>query len=258
MSLLFITSPAKSLDESKDWMNYSPTPSLPMHVSTATKIAFFLKEKSLADLKSTLQVSDSLAKLNFERMKNWEAQHTVDTSKPALLLYNGAVYKEMTPKEYTKKEQEYAQNHIRIISGFYGLLRPYDLIQPYRLEMKTPIELTGNKSLANYWSEKITSGLNTAVEENQATAIINLASQEYSSAVNQKDLTVPFISVDFKEEKNGKLRTIAIYAKKARGAMMEYAVKNNVRSFNQLKEANILGHIFSSDSKSHLLYIRKK
>jgi len=256
MSLIFITSPAKTLDLSNGWQKKTITPTLPRNLDKATEIANFLKQKSKKDLKKILRVSDNITDLNYQRLIDWQDSHTANTSKPALHIYNGDIYKEISSDSFTKSQQAYAQNNIRIISGFYGILQPYDLIQPYRLEMKTKISMTKSLSLAKYWSNDITKLLNQDIKDTIAQAVINLASNEYSQAINIKNLSVPFISIDFKEKKDGKLRIVAIYAKKARGTMIDYVIKNNIKKIEELTKANINGYTFYKKETNRLIFTR--
>jgi hypothetical protein len=256
MPLLFLTSPAKTLDLTSNWLKEDIFVSLPSHLKQATQIAIHLKKLSINDLKKVLSVSDNIAQLNFERLKQWDKNHSSANSKPALLIYDGAVFKQIDKDSFGLKQQTYAQNYVRILSGFYGLLKPYDLIQPYRLEMNNKVKINKEKSLVKFWKEDITSSLNSDITESNITAVINLASKEYSQAINTDNLSVPFINIDFKEVKDGKLKIIAIYAKQARGAMINYAIENNVTDIEELKKANINGYKFKKQEKNSLIFTR--
>lgn len=258
MSLIFITSPAKSLDLDKNWMEYSVTPSLPSHLDKATKIAKHLENKSLKELQKVLKVSNKIAKLNFDRLKEWHEDHDIKNSKPALLMYDGAVYKQINKKEFKLNEMNYAQNFVRILSGFYGLLKPYDLIQPYRLEMNNKVDINKSDSLPKYWKEIITDELNKDVKNSKISAVINLASQEYSQVIDTKKLSVPMITIDFKEKKEGKLKTVAIYAKQARGAMLDFVIRNNIKNINDIKKIELSNYHFTAKNKNTITFVRQK
>lgn len=258
MSLLFLTSPAKRLDLDKKWFDYSLSPTIPSQLSQTAKIATHLKDKTVDELQEVLKVSDKIAQLNFDRLKKWHEDHDIKNSKPALLMYDGAVYQQINKKAFSFEEMDYTQDCVRILSGFYGLLKPYDLIQPYRLEMNNKVDINSEKSLVKYWQKNITDLLNQEIEKNEVTAVINLASKEYSQVIDQKELKVPMITIDFKEIKNGKQRTIAIYAKQARGAMLNYAIKNNIKDINDIIKININGYHFYNKNKNKITFVREK
>lgn len=257
MSLIALTSPAKSMDERSDWQEaLSVGASQPRHLDTAAELVAYLRDKSESQLQEILGVSNDLTELNYERFQKWQREHTPDTSKPALLLYAGQVYKMFEAADFSGEEQERAQRSVRILSGLYGLLRAYDLIQPYRLEMKTPLEYVGDQSLAAFWSDPITEALVEDARTSGAEAIINLASNEYFNAVDTEQLPVPVIDVDFKEERDGGLRTIAIYAKKARGAMLGYIVEHGIETLEDLKKFDALGYSLQKAEDKTLLFTR--
>lgn len=212
---------------------------------------------NIDQLQNIYESSQDITNLNAKRLKDWSVTHSHKNAKPALLMYNGAIFKQMSQRDYSTTEQAYAQDSVRIISALYGFLRPYDLIQPYRLEMRTTLDYTNGQSLALYWQDMVTQDLKTDCKENDVDHIINLASNEYSRSISQDQLDTPVISVDFKEEKNGKLRTIAIYAKQARGAMMEYAIKSQAQTLDDLKNFTNLDYQFQSQEDDTLLFTRK-
>jgi cytoplasmic iron level regulating protein YaaA (DUF328/UPF0246 family) len=257
MSLTFLTSPAKTLDLSDDWKKENITTTLPRNIIQANKIATYLKNQSLKDLQKILLVSDNITQLNFERLKQWGKNHDKSNSKPALLMYDGAVYKQIDKKIFDKKQRKYTQEYVRIISGFYGLLKPYDLIQSYRLEMNNKVKMNETKSLVKYWKDDLTSLLNQDIKENKSSVVINLASKEYSQTIYIDKITVPMITIDFKENRDGKLKTIAIFAKQARGAMINFAVKNNIQNVDELIKANINGYTFLKKEDSHLVFTKQ-
>jgi len=256
MSLLFLTSPAKTLDLTTSWKDKDILTSLPSQLNQSAKIATHLKKLSKEELKKVLSVSDNIALLNFDRLKDWDKNHSFENSKPALLMYDGAVFKQIDKDNFDKKQQTYTQKYVRILSGFYGLLKPYDLIQPYRLEMNNKVEINTENSLVKFWKDDITELLNTEIKENDIEAVVNLASKEYSQSIDQAKLSSPFITIDFKEKRDGKLKTVAIYAKQARGAMINYAVKNKVTDIEGLKKANLNGYKFNNQEENNLIFTK--
>ncbi|MDH5533062.1 MAG: peroxide stress protein YaaA [Candidatus Pacebacteria bacterium] len=257
MSLLFLTSPAKTLDLTDNWKKDNISTTIPRNIDQANIIALYLKKQSLSDLQKVLSVSDNIAQLNFDRMKQWDKKHDESNSKPALLMYDGAVYKQIDKNNFNKEQQAYSQNNVRILSGFYGLLKPYDLIQPYRLEMNNKVKMKEYKSLVEYWKKDITDLINQDIKGNNSSAVINLASKEYSQTIDQKKLSIPFISIDFKENRDGKLKTIAIYAKQARGAMINKAIKDNIQTIDDLTKLNVNGYTFLKKEDRHLVFTKQ-
>jgi hypothetical protein len=259
MSLLALTSPAKGMNEDPDWSDAAEQTTQPCHLETAVELVEHLRSRTQDELQNILDVSDDLTELNYERFQDWSAEHTADSAKPAILLYDGQVYKMFDASAFSSKQQQHAQRSLRIISGLYGLLRPYDLIQPYRLEMRTPLDYVGDQSLAAYWEERITSALQDDVEDTGAQAVINLASNEYRKAVDADALAAPLIDIDFKEQRDdGSLRTVAIYAKKARGAMLGYIVEQQVESVEELERFDLLGYQLKERDEGRLLFTRSQ
>lgn len=178
-------------------------------------------------------ISTKLAEINHKRFSNFSDKFNFENSKQALLVFNGDVYKPIEIEKFTKEDFDFAQKHLRILSGFYGVLRPLDLIQPYRLEM-------GTKNIYQFWGDKISQFLNNE----DAKHIINLASEEYFSAVNPKIISAKIINIIFKEKKNGTYRIVGINAKKARGLMTNFIIKNKISNPISLKEFAVEGYHF--------------
>src|SRR5690606_26278017 len=174
---VMLTTSAKTLDESLDWSSTQVT--LPNHLETTANIVSYLKTLSVKELAQELQVSKALAETNHQRLARWTKAHTPDNAKPAILLYHGDIYKQFVAKDFSPSQQAYAQKHLRISSGQYGLIRPYDLIQPYRLEMRTKLKYTQNKAMNEYWRQQATTDLNDHCKANQIDLVVNLASAEY-------------------------------------------------------------------------------
>ena len=193
-----------------------------------------------------MSISEDLAQLNAERFAKWSQPFTEENSKQAVYSFNGDVYQGLEASLLSKKEIDYAQDHLRILSGLYGVLRPLDSIQPYRLEMGTSWEITPKKnSLYKYWKSAVTERLKEDVEETGAKFILNLASQEYAKAVDFKAIDLPVISPDFKEERGDKFQMISFFAKKARGLMARYAIENRIEKPEELKAFDYEGYHFN-------------
>jgi cytoplasmic iron level regulating protein YaaA (DUF328/UPF0246 family) len=234
--MIILLSPAKSLDfETKfSCKNYT----IPHFAKETEKLAIALKKFSLADLEKLMGISKKLAELNFARFQNFEKKFDLENSRQALLAFDGDVYTPIEKNNFNEKDFAFAQNHIRILSGLYGLLRPLDLIQPYRLEMGTDFKkfkfLT--KNLYEFWGDKISENLDEVAIAESAKHIINLASEEYFSAINPKKVSTKIINCIFKEKKGNQLRIVGINAKKARGLMTNFVIKNKILDAKNLKD----------------------
>lgn len=200
-----------------------------------------MRKKSAGEISDLMHVSDNLAVLNEERYKTFQKEFTTENSKQALLAFKGDVYTKIDVDHFSKEDFDFAQQHLRILSGLYGLLKPLDLIQPYRLEMGTVLETKKGKNLYGYWGTKIAKAVTHAAQGNP---IINLASQEYFKAVDLKTLKSPVIHIHFKEFKNGSYQTIGFFAKQARGLMTDFAIKNRIISPDDLKGFDLEGYKF--------------
>ncbi len=194
-----------------------------------------MKKKSAPELKSLMGISENLATLNEERFKTFQKEFNFENSKQALLAFKGDVYTKIDVDNYSDEDFEFAQEHLRILSGLYGLLKPLDLIQPYRLEMGTKVENKKGKNLYEYWDKKIARAINKVAE---GEPIVNLASQEYFKAVDKKTLKSDVINIHFKEHKDGSYKVIGFFAKQARGLMTNFAIKNKINDPAQLKTFN--------------------
>jgi hypothetical protein len=225
--MLIIISPAKSLDF-KSPIKYQKF-SEPIFCKESKKLAMELKKFSATSLESLMGISKKLAELNFTRFQNFDKAQT----RQALLAFDGDVYEKIDKTKFTEQDFVFAQNNLRILSGLYGILRPLDLIKPHRLEMGTSFKKFKfiNENLYNFWGNKIKQEL----ENHASKTIINLASEEYFSAINSKKITKKIINIFFKERKNNQLKTIAINSKKARGAMTNFVIKNKITDFQKLK-----------------------
>ena len=232
MALLALLSPAKTLNFDDDLTVSSP--SQPTFAAEASSLANILKKKSSKDIQKLMSVSEKIAALNVERNKSFSKKHTNKNARAALLAYRGDVYKGFRLDSYSKTDFNFSQKTLRIISGLYGILKPLDLIQPYRLEMKTKLKNTKGKDLYTFWRETLTEQTNKDISKHKIKEIINLASVEYSKSIDLKSLDASVVNIDFKVKKGRELKTIGIYAKKARGVMANYIVKERISSSKAL------------------------
>ena len=251
--MIQIISPAKSLDfETPAKTNFS---SIYTFQEESEQLIKALRKVSRQKLSSLMSISDKLADLNFNRNQHWDLSALkTDAAKQALLAFTGDVYTGMNPTSFSETDFEYAQNHLRILSGLYGLLKPMDLILPYRLEMGTSFSSKGNQNLYQFWGEKITNEINESLKGQEEKVLINLASNEYFKSVKPKLLNGEIVTPEFKDEKNGKLKIISFYAKKARGMMSNYIIKNKISKVEDLKGFDYEGYNYNDElSKSNQL-----
>lgn len=198
------------------------------------------------EIRSLMEVSDKIAALNVERYKAFHLPFTRENARPALFAFKGDVYRGIEPRDYRDEELAFAQQHLRILSGLYGCLRPLDLIQPYRLEMKTKLKNPRGDNLYQFWGDRITRCLNEELKRQQEPTLVNLASNEYFRAVKPKLLEGRLLQINFKEVKNGKARVIAVFAKRARGLMADYIIRHRLEASEPLKQFDREGYGFSA------------
>ncbi|WP_345004314.1 peroxide stress protein YaaA [Snuella lapsa] len=249
-----VLSPAKSLDlESK----------IPTTLTTeacflaqAERLNKLLKKKSAKSLSKLMNISDALGQLNYQRNQAWRLPFTTDNARQAVYAFSGDVYRGLDVYTIPQDKIEILQNTVRIISGLYGLLKPADLIQPYRLEMGTKFPVGKNKNLYEFWRATITKALNEELEDDEL--FLNLASNEYFKAIDRKALKVPVITANFKDFKNGEYKTIMTFAKLARGYMTRYVIDTNAQTIDDIKGFNYEGYNFSEpmSSDTELVFIR--
>jgi len=250
--MLFIISPAKALDFSKIERT---EPSTPAFFERADKLAQKLKKKSTRSLKKLFHVSEDLAQLNYDRFQNWDSSMLDKVGKKALYAFNGHVYQKIEIDTLSADHIEYANMHLRILSGMYGLLKPTDLILPHRLEMGTKWPVT-KRNLYGYWTKYVTRELNETMKELGTDILINVASIEYFKVVDKKALKGKIINVDFKEKQSdGKYATISIFAKQARGSLCRYAFKNKVEHPEELMGFDVDGYLFSHELSNDTMYV---
>lgn len=240
--MLFLLSPAKSLNFDVDVNSLKST--IPSFLSDSQNLITILKKMSVADIAQLMKISDKLARLNHQRFQEFSTPFTAKNSKPALFVFDGDVYGEMDIKNYTKQELDFAQGHLRILSGLYGVLCPLDLMQAYRLEMGAILENARGKNLYEFWQEKITNYLNEELAKSEDEILLNLASEEYFGAVDSKKIKGRIINIIFKERKNDSYKIIGIFAKKARGLMANFIIKNKIEVAEELKQFKVSGYKF--------------
>ena len=245
-----IISPAKSLDfETKLPANKT---SKPFFLKEAKLINGILKKLKPSDLSEIMHISDNLAQLNWQRNKSFKTPFTSENARPAIYAFNGDVYLGLDGYSIPEEKLDILQNKLRILSGQYGILKPFDLMQAYRLEMGTQLSINETKNLYEFWKELLTNSLNKELKKNEL--FINLASNEYFSVIDTKNLKVPVITPEFKDYKDGKLKMISFFAKKARGLMVRYIIDHDVETLDQLKSFNSEGYVFDENlSKENTL-----
>ena len=244
-----IISPAKKLNDRK--INLQNTSDIQFLNETKYLIKE-LQKYSLIEIKKMMNISDKLALLNYERFQNWD----LDSSDvmPAILLFKGDVYKGLKADSFSNEQLNFAQDHLRIISGLYGLLRPLDLVFPYRLEMGTNIQTNKADNLYEFWNDKLR--LNLISEMKDDDILINLASNEYSKALELDQFKQKVITPVFKDSKNGKLKVISFYAKRARGEMVNFIVQNKIKDLLDIRSFNYGGYTFVSEENNEILFTR--
>jgi cytoplasmic iron level regulating protein YaaA (DUF328/UPF0246 family) len=243
--MLMVISPAKKLDVD--------TPTITEKKSQASLLAdsqLLINElRTLApqDVSSLMSLSDKLGSLNYDRYQQWQLPFTLKNAKQALLAFKGDVYIGLDAESFSEDDFIFAQQHLRILSGLYGVLRPLDLMQAYRLEMGTRFSNSRGKNLYQFWGDKITQNLNAQLKKNSSNVVVNLASNEYFKAVNKSKLNAEIITPIFKDKKNGEYKIISFYAKKARGLMAAYGIKKQITEVKKLKRFTSNGYQYSAD-----------
>ena len=242
--MLIVISPSKRL-------NFDPTDipatDTPHFASKAKQLINILKKKPVGEIKQMMNLSDDLAALNYKRYKDFKKEYTAENSKTALLAFTGDVYLGLDAKTLDQASLDFAQVHLRILSGLYGLLRPLDAIQAYRLEMGTQLENRKGNNLYKFWGDDITKELNKLFADMDSKILINLASKEYFSAINTKKLKAEVIDINFREFRDGKLKFLSFNAKKARGFMSRYIIENKLTSKEEIKGFNYENYYFDEE-----------
>ncbi|MDB9741810.1 peroxide stress protein YaaA [Akkermansiaceae bacterium] len=257
--MIFLLSPAKTLDYTTPLPEVIPTE--PSFLDQSQELIDLLKNLSSSDISELMSLSEKLASLNEERYQTWDRKHELsEDCRPALLSFKGDVYQGLDAYSFSVEELHYAQQHLRILSGLYGILKPLDLMRPYRLEMGTKLTNPNGKNLYSYWGDSITEHLNDTTFSPDSKTIVNLASNEYFSAINTKLLKHEVITPVFKDYKNGKYKIISFYAKKARGTMAAWALKNKIESPEEISKFDLDGYHFSAEDSSakEIVFLRRQ
>jgi cytoplasmic iron level regulating protein YaaA (DUF328/UPF0246 family) len=241
--MIILLSPAKTLDfESTSGTNVCTEPEF---LELSKNLIQGLAKLNSDEVGKLMNISPKLADLNRERFQKWIATHSQENAKQAILAFKGDVYEGLRAWEFTKHDFKYAQKKLRVLSGLYGLLKPMDLIQPYRLEMGTVYANPAGKDLYAFWGERLADTINQDLKKQKSSMVINLASQEYFKAAKASKIEGEIISPSFLDEKNGKYKIISFYAKKARGYMANYLVTNRVENIKDLSDFNAYGYRIS-------------
>ena len=235
-----LLSPAKSLDYKSDLPTLKTSEGC--FLNEAQYLNNILKEKSPKDLSDLMGISSSLGEINYQRNNSWSLPFSSKNARQSIYAFSGDVYRGLDSYTVEEDKIDFMQNSVRIISGLYGLLKPLDLIQPYRLEMGTKMPVGDNKNLYEFWRQKITTQLNSDLDENEP--VLNLASNEYFKAIDRKVVKTDIYTANFKQLKNGEYKTIAIFSKKARGMMTRFIIDNNITDINDLKLFNYDDYMF--------------
>lgn len=243
--MLMVISPAKKL--AIDTASTVKKKTQPTMLDDAQQLIDQLRKLAPQDVSDLMGISDKLGTLNYTRYQDWQTPFTIENAKQAILAFKGDVYVGLDADSFSTSELDFAQQHLRILSGLYGVLRPLDLMQAYRLEMGTRFSNSRGKDLYQFWGDTITAELNKQLKKNATRELVNLASTEYFKAVKPKNLEADIITPVFKDQKNGQYKIISFYAKKARGLMAAYAIKNNITDAKQLKQFDVDGYAFDSE-----------
>lgn len=254
--MLIVISPAKTLDF--DTASITNVHSQSDYLSNSQELINTLKPFSPDDVASLMKISNKLAELNVNRYHDWQIPFTMDNAKQAVLAFKGDVYTGLDAKTLVEGDLQWAQQHLRILSGLYGMLRPLDLMQAYRLEMGIKLANRRGKNLYEFWGESITQGINMQLAELNSDTLVNLASQEYFKSIQPKRLNAQLVTPDFKDYKNGKYKVISFYAKKARGLMTRWIIENRITNARQLTKFSVAGYRYSkSDSTTEkMIFLR--
>ena len=248
--MLAILSPAKTLDYEtplKTKLN-----SQPIYGRESNQLIKILRTFEPFEVASLMKISDKLADLNHKRYVEWRNKPAESKTRPAALAFKGDVYQGLEAESFSDNDLKFAQRHLRILSGLYGLLRPLDVIQPYRLEMGTKLKTSKGQNLYDYWGTKLTTGLNEALKESKEGTLVNLASNEYFGAVQPKLLEGSLLNIGFKEKRNGQLKFVSFSAKKARGLMAKFIIKERLKNPDDLKNFDLEDYKFNKKLSSEL------
>lgn len=245
--MIAVVSPAKNLDFKTPYTTEVTQPRL---MECTKELISVLRKKSVDEVKELMSLSKQLAGLNVHRYKEFDFDHHEENAKPAALAFNGDVYQGLKAETFYEKKFAFAQKHLRILSGLYGLLRPLDLIQPYRLEMGTKLAFDDYRTLYEYWDQKILDLLVDDLKAQGDDIILNLASNEYFKSIDKKDMPARVIEVEFKHLKNGTYKIISFYAKKARGLMSRFMIEHQITNPEDLRAFDYEGYYFDEEAST--------
>lgn len=251
-----IISPAKSQDFNRTPKSFKTT--MPQFINRSELLIKELRKLNKNDIGQLMSLSENLSNLNYDRFKKWNINFKNVETSSALFCFTGAVYETLSAETMKPADFSFVNKSLRIMSGLYGILKPSDLIMPYRLEMSIPLKTKSTKNLYEFWKDILTKSFIEEIKNDKDQTLINLASTEYSKALDLKKFPIPVITPVFKENKDGKLKTIAIFAKKARGAMTRFIVDNKVRDVNDIKSFNWKNYKFDSvdEKRGEWLFVR--
>ena len=252
--MLIVLSPAKTLD-----LDTPPTTKLtsePAFLDRSAELIGVLRRFSPGQVGELMHISDALAHLNFERYASWSTDYS--GTRQAIMAFNGDVYAGFDARSLTPAQLAFAQQHLRILSGLYGVLRPFDLIHPHRLEMGTRLATSAGKDLYAFWGERVTDAINGAIADSGSSALVNLASEEYFKSVKPGLLTVPVITPVFEEWKNGQYKIISFFAKRARGMMARYAAEKKITDPAKLKRFKVDGYAFDRKASTETSWVFRR
>ncbi len=238
--MLIVISPAKKLDYESDLKTKTFT--IPDYLDDSALLIKRMRDFSSLDISELMHVSSKIAELNFDRYEAWTPKFTANNARQAVFAFRGDVYTGLDADTLKKADLDFAQKHLRILSGLYGLLRPLDLMKAYRLEMGTKLENVRGKNLYEFWGMKITDGLNEQLKKIKSSTLVNLASNEYFKSVKPKAINGEIVTPSFKEFKNGDYKMIGIYAKKARGLMSRFIIQNRLSDIEDIKSFDLEGY----------------
>ena len=253
--MLVVLSPAKKLSiEGEKPNNYT----LPQFTNEAEKLIKVLSKYTPKKLTGLMKISDAIADLNVQRYNDWKSEHNFKEAKQAALTFTGEVYNGLNAASFSDKDISFAQDHLRILSGLYGVLKPMDLIHAYRLEMGTRLKVGKNNNLYDFWKTEIVKEINQTLKNQGDDVIVNLASNEYFKAINKKELKANVIVPVFKDFKNGEYKTIMVYAKRARGMMASFIIKNQLKDSTDLIAFDTDGYCFNeaASTPNELVFYR--
>jgi cytoplasmic iron level regulating protein YaaA (DUF328/UPF0246 family) len=250
--MIILMNSSKTLDFQKSHISRH---TIPEFLKDSEILVRKLRKLSESAFSKLMGVSEKLTKLNVERYANWQTPFTASNAKQALLAFKGDIYAGMETEHYTSRDLEYAQNHLRILSGLHGILRPLDLIQPYRLEMATKLSTVRGINLYSFWGTQISESLKVLLKQEGSGLLVNLCSAEYFKAIKPQLQDTTVITPVFKEFRNGSYRIVAIYAKKARGFMGNYIIRNHLKRVEDIKSFNLEGYQFNKTMSSDFEWI---